>query len=348
MTTEDSIIADSIDILEDDLMTESSDVFRLLLKDHNTSKRKEGKETEYHSIIWATNDYAHLGEGYSFYDEIKPELITEPERGHIIQPRINKKLNQQDARSKGMAEVFTPSWMCNEQNNLVDEAWFGRKNVFNEPSSKEDDFPWVATPNPITEFPEGKTWIDYVKANRLEISCGEAPYLTSRYDTTTGVPIPIEQRIGLLDRKLRLVSENCNNSSQWLDYARVAYQSTYGYEWQGDNLLLAREALYATFVEAYEHKFHRLPQIKSKRSIARIISWNIWQMDGLRFVVPGSCHHGEHYIKKDCLGEHEEKIICFGCQNGTFTGHIGTLCLVRDWRHKKPIDTPFIQCIKCK
>lgn len=345
MMTVDSILTDSIDILEDDLMNESSDVFRLLLKDHNTSKRKEGEETEYHSIIWATNDYAHLGEGYSFYDEIKPELITGPKRGHIIQPRINKKLNQQDARSKDMAEVFTPSWMCNEQNNLVDEAWFGRKNVFNVPSSEGDDFPWEPTLNPITEFPEGKTWIDYVKANRLEISCGEAPYLTSRYDTTTGVPIPIGQRIGLLDRKLRLVSENCDTSSLWLDYARIAYQSTYGYEWQGDNLLLAREALYATFVEAYEQKFHRQPQIKSKRSIARIISWNIWQMDGLRFVVPGSCHHGEHY--KDLLGN-ESTIVCPGCQNGTFTGHIGIPCLVRDWRHKKPIDTPFIQCIKCK
>jgi hypothetical protein len=32
-------------------------------------------------------------------------------------------------------------------------------------------------------YPKGKTWQDYVRDTRLEISCGEAPYITSRYDT---------------------------------------------------------------------------------------------------------------------------------------------------------------------
>jgi hypothetical protein len=31
-----------------------------------------------------------------------------------------------------MAEVFTPSWICNAQNNLIDNTWFGRDNVFNK------------------------------------------------------------------------------------------------------------------------------------------------------------------------------------------------------------------------
>lgn len=67
---------------------------------------------------------------------------------------------------------------------------------------------------------------------RLEITCGEAPYLISRYDTTTGETIPLEQRIGLLDRKLRVVSENTSTSGEWLEWAQEAYKSTYGYEWQ--------------------------------------------------------------------------------------------------------------------
>ena len=29
------------------------------------------------------------------------------------------------------------------------------------------------------QFPEGKTWKDYVRDNRLEITCGEAPYIVS-------------------------------------------------------------------------------------------------------------------------------------------------------------------------
>lgn len=77
----------------------------------------------------------------------------------------------------------------------------------------------------------------------MEITCGEGPYLVSRYDTTTGDFIPVEERIGLLDRKLRVISENTETSGEWLEMAQKAYKNIYAFEWQGDNLLLAREAL---------------------------------------------------------------------------------------------------------
>ena len=94
--------------------------------------------------------------------------------------------------------MFTPSWVCNKQNNLVDNAWFGAENVFNTEYEKH----WTATENKITfPTPDGKTWEDYVRDVRLEITCGEAPYLVSRYDTVTGDTIELAQRIGLLDRK---------------------------------------------------------------------------------------------------------------------------------------------------
>ena len=155
----------------------------------------------------------------------------------IIRPRSVKSKEEQTERTKDMAEVFTPSWVYNAQNNLVDEAWFGRKDVFNIEDLQNHT--WQAVSDPIS-FPEGKTWKDYVRATRMEITCGEAPYLVSRYDTTTGKFIPLEQRIGLLDRKLRVVSENTTTSGEWLEMAQVAYENIYGYEWQGDNLLLAR------------------------------------------------------------------------------------------------------------
>ena len=104
-----------------------------------------------------------------------------------------------------MAEVFTPSWVCNAQNNLVDEAWFGRKDVFNVEDTANHT--WKANTDKI-EYPKGKTWKDYVRATRMEMTCGEAPYLVSRYDATTGESIPLQERIGLLDRKLRVISEN--------------------------------------------------------------------------------------------------------------------------------------------
>ena len=62
--------------------------------------------------------------------EIKPLLITNS-NDKVIQPRITKTYKKQNIRTREKAEVFTPSWVCNEQNNLIDEQWFGRKDVFN-------------------------------------------------------------------------------------------------------------------------------------------------------------------------------------------------------------------------
>ncbi len=135
-------------------------------------------------------------------------------------PRVLKKRDTQTARARGMAEVFTPSWICNAQNNLIDEAWFGRKDVFNtEYTDEQGCHRWKTTGGNII-FPEGKSWKDYIRDPRLEITCGEAPYIVSRYDTTTGETIPIEQRIGLLDRKLRVVGEHTNTSGEWLANGR--------------------------------------------------------------------------------------------------------------------------------
>jgi hypothetical protein len=215
----------------------------------------------------------------------------------------------------------------------VDEAWFGRKDVFNVEDAASHT--WKANPNKI-EFPEGKTWKDYVRATRMEITCGEAPYLVSRYDATTGEPIPIEQRIGLLDRKLRVISENVDVSGEWLDWAQTAYMHIYGYEWQGDNLLLAREALLYTFIEYYQAKFGKAPLLKSINYIAYIISWNLWQMDGLKGVVPDSCRDGVMEKIQTLFGEEEQKVICAGCHDDNIHKHNGIYCLIREWGAKDP------------
>ena len=243
-----------IDIREDDLSAISPEVLATLLRDHTTGK----------NIFWATHDYEALGRAYDYHSEILPELIT-GEHGMVIRPRVLKSKENQTDRAKDMAEVFTPSWVCNAQNNLVDEAWFGRKTIFNIEDSVSHI--WKSVTDKIL-FPNGKTWKDYVRATRMEMTCGEAPYLVSRYDTTTGESIPLDQRIGLLDRKLRIVSENTESSGDWLDWAQTAYKNTYGFEWQGDNLLLAREALLWTFIEYYQAKFGKAPLVKSINYIA--------------------------------------------------------------------------------
>lgn len=183
-----------VDINETMVFEQYPEVLEMLLKDHTTGK----------NIFWATDSYSHLGKGYQFNDEIKIEHITE-KNGMIIRPRVLKERTEQNERTKGMAEVFTPSWVCNVQNNLVDDVWFGQAGVFN--TEEGNGHKWIENPGKI-QFPEGKSWKSYVRATRMEITCGEAPYLVSRYDTTTGEEIEIERRIGMLDRKLRVVGEN--------------------------------------------------------------------------------------------------------------------------------------------
>ncbi len=308
------------DILENDIREKYPDILELLLIDRTTGQ----------NIFWATDDYKQLGEDYEYNSPIYPKLIT-GKNGHVIMPRAEKTKLIQQTRVRDMAEVFTPSWVCNAQNNLIDDAWFGSKQTFNATiTGKQGQHSWETNYNKI-HFPKNKNWKQYIQDARLEIACGEAPYLVSRYDTTTGIFIPVSNRIGLLDRKLRIVNENTKTTKDWLKYACLAYQNTYAYEWQGDSLLLAREAMLFTFIENYIHKFKRKPALSSIKEIANIISWNVWQMNGLTGTIPNSCNKiKQTYI--NLLGETETKTpICAGCKTNDTKNHNGVYCIVKDW-----------------
>ncbi len=312
------IITENTDVLGDGFLYSYPDILNILLKDKTTGK----------NILWATKDYSQNGVGFNECDEIQTYSITGL-FATAIQPRATKSKDIQAMRIKSKAEVFTPSWICNEQNNLIDNAWFGRKNVFNTPIGQT----WVSTNEPIS-FDKKKTWHKYVDSKRLEITCGEAPYLVSRYDAATGTYLPILQRIGLLDRKLRVVCENCKDEKEWYKWAIRAYQSVYGYEFQGDSLLIARENLFYTFIEYYKYKFNRKPSLEKLKKIANIISWNIWQMDGLTCTVPYSCHTVEVKNRQASLFESEviEHKQCPGCEKDDIFLHNGLYCKIKDWR----------------
>ncbi len=310
------------DVKENLILKIDEDLLSVLLMDRSSKK----------NIIWATNDYAQRGEKYYFSAQMTVSAIT-GRNGHVIRPRTDKSKREQQNRIKNKAEVFTPSWVCNKQNNLVDNAWFGRENVFNTETEKG----WVSNADKIV-FPatDGKTWQDYVKANRLEITCGEAPYLTSRYDTVTGDFINIKDRIGLLDRKLRVVSENVDSEPEWYDWALAAIKSVYGFDWQGDNVLIARENLLFTFIDAYIDKFEVPPIKDCLKEVAKILSWNIWQMDGLKFVVPNSCKPTPR-LQMSIFDDEEQMEECEGCKKGDNTKHTGIYCEIMDWEKKKAV-----------
>lgn len=319
-----------IDISETNLRESNPKVLAGLLRCHSSWRHAgspKGREADF-NIIWATTDYEYLGEGYGFHDRITADLITGDERGNIIRPRVLKSREEQYRRVKEKAEVFTPSWVCNEQNNLIDEAWFGRKDVFNIQDTEKHT--WIPTEGKIS-FPACKDWMDYVCATRLEMCCGEAPYLVSRYDAVTGEIIPVERRIGLLDRKLRVVSENTDNIKDWHRAVRNALKATYGFEWQGDSLLLAREAVLYTIYDYFEAKFHNEFPEEEKVYLAYIISWNIFQMDGLKLVVPDTCHPIKSTPSMFDEFPAEEAIPCPGCKAGTRNGHNGIPALLAEW-----------------
>lgn len=297
----------SIDISENEILKYGKSILEILLFDRTTRR----------NIIWGTTDYEFLGEEYSAQFPITIDLIT-GDNSNIIQPRIYKEKENQASRTKDKAEVFTPSWMCNEQNNIIDDAWFSRSGVFNISQNNT----WVATNTPVVfEDKPKRRWNDYVDEKRLEITCGEAPYLVSRYDTVTGNYIDINERIGFLDRKLRVVGENTSNEKEWMFWTVRAFQSIYGFEFQGDSLLLARENLLYTFIDYLKYQFKREPSFEELKTIAVIISWNLWQMDGIQFTVPFGT-----------ISEQYKQLTLEGSlDNNTNKCY----CRIKDWRSKK-------------
>lgn len=295
-----------------------SAALNLLLKDRTTKR----------NIIFATEAYA----GIDFTMPITKKLLAD--NTVDIRPRVAKSMEEQAVRTRKKAEVFTPSWICNKMNNHCDTEWFGRENVFNV----EQEHEWIPTEDKI-EFPDGKSWKDYVDSRRLEITCGEAPYLVSRYDAATGEIIPLHNRIGILDRKLRIVNENTRTHKTWNQWAYRAFESVYGYEYQGDNLLIARINLLETFCEYTQERWHKEPKDSALKRIAKIISWNLWQMDGIKGIIP---HKG---ITKESAEENEQYQLTLFESMGVAESEPKSNeilqetidCKIYDWRENKSV-----------
>lgn len=284
-------------------------VLDLLLQDKSTKK----------NIIWATDTYEELGEGFTDKVQINADALLQ--RPDLIRPRIQKSQEAQAQRTRKKAEVFTPAWLCNQMNNYCDDDWFGRSGVFN---TENGDHTWTVSDGKI-EFPKNKKWQHYVDSRRLEITCGEAPYLVSRYDVSTGeLIVPPIRRIGILDRKLRIVNENTDTYEEWLKWTIRAFEASYGYEYQGDNVLIARINLLLTFTDYYEERWEQKPDIKLLQQMANKIAWNIWQMDGLKGTVPLGKPYEE--FKQMSLFE------MFGVKGSDETEAVP--CRIFDWRSK--------------
>ena len=209
------------------------------------------------NIVWATHSYELLGKGFAPSDRITPSRVTGT-YANLIQPRSEKSKYEQKDRTKIRAEVFTPTWLVEKQNGYVEAEL------------------------------EALNLEDYIQLRWLEITCGEAPYMVTRYDAVTGEEIPLSERVGFVDRKLQRISREVSDEATFYGHVKKAYRASYGYEYQGDSLLLARENLLATFEDYYLAKTGNQPTLEQKKEIATIISYNVFQMDGLKKISPYS------------------------------------------------------------
>lgn len=299
-----------IDVLENTLRRRG-DLLDVLLIDRTTKK----------NIIWATDSYEKISIDFRSKKQIKPELVT-GKYGLLIQPRAAKSLDEQRQRTKDKAEVFTPLKVIDQINKTLE-----------------------------SRMPDKNNWQAYVRELKLEITCGEAPFIVSRYNPLahTGKLIKLENRVGFLDRKLKIVSKYCEKKNDWLFWAKEGFKASYGYEWQGDNVLLARENLLYTMIDYYKAKFKQSPSLLIQEEFAEIISWNIFQMDGLRYVIPMSCRHETKLIRGDWklfeqAPDTVEKNECEGCKYNRSQKHNGKYVQIMDWNKKKAIK--FVDFIK--
>lgn len=244
-------MGDSISIGINPLREEKPHLLKILLLDRTSSTAMRPR-----NILWANDNY--LQYGAKVYDPsapILPELVTGI-MSRVIKPRALKSRERQKERTKSRAEVFTPTHIIKLQNDELEREFLG------------DDLE------------------TYVRRRWLEVACGEAPYMASRYDMESGEILPLTERVGFLDRKLKRINAEIDDRVQWFDLVRAAYQSAYGFEWNGDSLLLARENLLYTFLDYAAAKWNCEPSDAELVTIAEIISYNVFQMDGINYVIP--------------------------------------------------------------
>ena len=171
-----------------------------------------------------------------------------------VMPRYLKAKDEQKSRTDESAEVFTPYELVKKMNDQTQKDFDGSVG-------------------------------DFIKKTVLEVTCGEAPVLTTRYDAETGVEIPIEKRTGLLDRKLNCIPAIIGKEG-YVECATESLKASYGYELQYDSLFLARRNMLMTTIEHYEKVWGTTPDYETVMKWATIISYNIFRMEGVSMCLP--------------------------------------------------------------
>lgn len=176
---------------------------------------------------------------HAFDEELTPEFAA------TFVPRYEKSRAVQHARTKSKAEVFTPTALIAHMLELM-----------------------------VHECGDG---IYSPEKTFCEPCMGEGAFLLTRRDQDTGTPIAVPDRVGVLDRKL--LGLDTDDESTWKTIALKCLESVYGYEYQGDSLVLARVNAYLTMVEHAAYRGYEWSETELD-DIAETIARHIWQVDG--------------------------------------------------------------------
>ena len=87
---------------------------------------------------------------------------------------------------------------------------------------------------------------------------------------------------------MQAINKNVDDKREWTKWTDRAFKCTYGYEFQGDNLFIARVNVLRCFVDYYRDKWNEMPTKDTILKMINIITWNFWQMDGLKDTIPFS------------------------------------------------------------
>lgn len=222
-----------------------------------------GEVVRTHVRLMATG-YVTDGEPLDETAEITPEWLMR-HGVEQLRRRCDKSKTEQRARTKRRAEVFTPTSVVAY---MVEQAESAKLGVTVE---ELDTVPWR----------------DRIQLRSADMCCGEGAFMTTLYDPITGEDIPEPERVGVLDRKLRLVVENAPMSMA-TRYLLTALRTSYACELVGDNVILARMNVLLAWREAYCRVMGTSPSVAEMTEACEVICGTVMQVDVLTGMIPAS------------------------------------------------------------
>lgn len=306
-----------MDYNESSAFRSNLNILNILLFDRSASK----------DLVWATSMYKLHGDLYKKEGYITPKLISGKMK-NLIKPSANRKSNEIDR-----VKLIFDSWRFDVDNDDNYGFKFDYNNVFGE--GLEEYF---------NKYKED----DFINKKILVMECEEGTCFVNRYNLETKEIVEPFKRNGIMDKKLNIINQKTDDENEWYNMVLLAYKNVYGFEYRGDNVLLTRENLLHGFVDNYKYKFGKKPSVERVTEIAKIISWNIWQMDALKFVIPHSCINVKKENFQLSIFEEENETLsgnwCLGCRLDEHTKHNGTYCKIKDWETGKIIK--FVNLVK--